>query len=513
MREGRETARLEFLQQAEVTYSLAAVDALPVSSSARQTLRQLEQAPLASVAELSGMFGRSVTVIHRGLNELFDSGFVKRTDVGGARSRRSRWYVSGDCMRMVGPGFGLWHDEWALCRVLDRLPVAEGTYEAVAAVPGLGPLRVFQWFGGAAWDAAALFERGWALFAWAGLWHDERRLRVLMGRMGEDLVRLSVFGDSAWPAVLCFVVHDAWERELVFRAARREGLGSSVGVWCLEDRQWAGEPGGGSRGWVSEYVYAREVGVGLWERRVEESLWNAIGGEVGWRGLVAIAEWDRISWMGLRSVVGERRDGRRVRSLIRYLMGGGYVGRKWDGDKYRYSGTVKLQRLMGSIDRMRRLSMPAGYGRMLDAEGQGIAEHEDMVMELMGGFMSGGCQTASGWRSWEHLGGGGGIAPDGMVYLNESPFGPGWHYLEYERRAQGRVRIGRKLRGYVAEGRQDDWPVMVVVPSDGVEQVWQLVGKELGARMVTSTPRRVRGEGGVMGREAWMMGMEMVTLG
>ena len=512
-REDRENARLEFLQQAEVTYSLAAVDALPVSSTARRTLRELEQAPLGSVAELSGMYGRSVSVVHRGLTELGDSGFVLRMELGGCRSRRSRFCVSPDCMRLVGPGFGLWHDEWALARVLERLPVAEGIYEAVGAVPGLGPLRVFQWFGRAAWDAAALFERGWAMFVWAGLWHDERRLRMLMGRLGEDMVRLSVFGDSAWPAVLCFVVHDAWERELVFRAARREGLVANVGVYCLGDRRWAGEPGTGSRGWVSEYVYAREVVLGMWDRRVAESVWNGIGGEVGWRGMLAIAEWDRISWRGLRAVIGESRDGRRTHLLLRNLMSGGYVERVWERDKYRYSATEKMHRLMGGLDRMRRTSMPAGYGRMLDAEGQGIAGHEDWVLDVMGGFMSEGKPTASGWRSWEHLGGGGGIAPDGIVMLDESPFGPGWHYVECERRAQGRVRIGRKLRGYVAEGRQDDWPVLVVVPGEGTERTWWEVGGEMGARFLTATPQRMRAAGGVFGRGVWKMAGEDVTLG
>ena len=57
-------------------------------------------------------------------------------------------------------------------------------------------------------------------------------------------------------------------------------------------------------------------------------------------------------------------------------------------------------------------------------------------MDLMGEFAAAGVTGAAGWRCWEHMGFEA-IAPDGLVYLEHSPYGPGWHYLECERFARG----------------------------------------------------------------------------
>ena len=198
--------------------------------------------------------------------------------------------------------------------------------------------------------------------------------------------------------------------------------------------------------------------------------------------------------------------------MLHALEKAGYVDRRWDGKKYRYSGTVSLRRLLAVVDRVRRTGLPGGYGRQLGADERGLEQHEDGVMAVMGWFMERGLACASGWRSWEHLGGGGGIAPDGIVYLEASPFGPGWHYLEYERWAQGRTRVGRKLNGYVAEGRQDSWPVLFVVESPRVEETFREVGVELSVKMATATMRRLR-SGGVFAEGAWNVGGEAATLG
>lgn len=501
------------LLQSEVVYSNGAAEGMPVSLSCRETLRCLEQAPLSSVKELSDMYGRSVTVFHRGLSQLLEKGIVERVDMGAARGRKWRWHVSTEFSRQVGAGFGLWHDEWALCRLVERLPVVEGVYEAVGAVPGLGALRKFQWFGRAVWDAAALYERGWVVFLWTGLWQDEGRLRKLMSRLGEDARRLGAFGKPAWPAAVCFVAHDQWQRELVFRAARRERL-SNVAVWCMADGEWSGtvEPEV-SRGWVAEFVYEREVVPGGWRRRRDDNVWNVVYGKTAWRGLLAVAEWDRITWGGVRSLVGETKDGRRALTYLHEMVERGYFERRWDGKKFRYSGSVKLRRLMAVLDRVKRSSLPGGYGRSLGADERGIEAHEDGVLYVMSRFMEVGRASASGWRSWEHLGGGGGLAPDGMVELRQSPYGPGWHYVEYERRARGKVRVGKKLRGYVAGARQDDWPVLFVVQNEIMEETCHEVGQELGVRMLTTTMSRLRKNGGPLGRGVWSLYGEDATVG
>ena len=184
--------------------SATAMDALHVSPACRRALLYLEQTPLATVREMGDMFGPSLWMFSRALNELVDRNFVGRLGLGAVRRNRQRWFIGEDCARIVGPGFGLWHDEWALCQLVDRLPVVEGIYEAAGCIPGLGQMTAFQWFGRAAWDAAAMYENGWAMFVWSGLWQDEERVRRLIERIGRDLVRLSAYGGTAWPAVVCF---------------------------------------------------------------------------------------------------------------------------------------------------------------------------------------------------------------------------------------------------------------------------------------------------------------------
>ena len=65
----------------------------------------------------------------------------------------------------------------------------------------------------------------------------------------------------------------------------------------------------------------------------------------------------------------------------------------------------------------------------------GFQGHEAGLLGLLAPFMEAGCPTAAGWRYWEPMGEHGGIAPDALVYLTTGPYGPGWYYVEYERRA------------------------------------------------------------------------------
>ena len=75
-----------------------------------------------------------------------------------------------------------------------------------------------------------------------------------------------------------------------------------------------------------------------------------------------------------------------------------------------------------------------------------LRAHEDGVMSCFSHFLAWGLPVAAGWRSWEQLKASG-ISPDGMVFLERSPYGPTWAYFEYERTAGGEARVRRKLRG------------------------------------------------------------------
>ena len=78
---------------------------------------------------------------------------------------------------------------------------------------------------------------------------------------------------------------------------------------------------------------------------------------------------------------------------------------------------------------------------------------------------------------WEPLGTHGGIAPDAAVYLKESPFGAGWHYVEYERRVKSAGDMGKKLRGYESIRRRDDFPLLMVCANQLAEEGMRRIGR------------------------------------
>ena len=121
--------------------------------------------------------------------------------------------------------------------------------------------------------------------------------------------------------------------------------------------------------------------------------------------------------------------------------------------------------------------------------------HDDGVMDLMRQFFVPGLAGANGWHSWERWDGGG-IEPDAMVLLKESPFGDDWHYLENQRFARHRARAERKLGRYLVDIRQDDFPVGFVIPQDEAETIFQRIGQENAgrpypARLLTTTIERL----------------------
>ena len=94
---------------------------------------------------------------------------------------------------------------------------------------------------------------------------------------------------------------------------------------------------------------------------------------------------------------------------------------------------------------------------------------------------------AAGWRSWEQLKASG-ISPDGMVFLERSPYGPTRAYFEYERTARGEARVGRKLNG-------DGCPVLIVCWNDEAESVFQDLGSGMGIPLLTTTIKRLEEHG------------------
>ena len=485
---------------------------LRLSKSTEQLLPVVAALPLASVLDYSAVVGKPPPYFYPRLWELKEAGLVSTVSLGATKQKAARWWLTPKGMGRLSIFAPHWHEESALSRLLERLPMVEWFYQAAVGLPGMGALENFSWFNDVAWDAAARYRNGWAAFFWSGVMQRESRVRETFTKLGEDLVHHSVLGGDPFPGFLCFVVGDPWQREVVFRVARQFGCTHVLRVWCVSDGTVAGarEPGR-STGWVQQLPVPMDMGGWGWERRVVDSYWSMQLAFGGTRLLESVAEWPGMTSRFGKELFQESGSSRWVQRLLSSLHKAGLVAREEAGrGSFRYSVCKRGFNLLALRDRVSNSRLPAGV-RPLPV-GHRLKAHEAGVMELMGEFAAAGLVGAAGWRCWEHMGGEA-IAPDGLVYVEHSPYGPGWHYLEYERSARGRNRVERKMRGYTAPLRMNDWPVLMVVWDREAEIVFQQVGQQAGVPMITSTVERIKKYKVVGDPRCWSMYGEPVGLG
>ena len=486
---------------------------LRLSKSTEQLLPVVAAMPLASAVDYAAVVGKTPSYFYPRLWELRDAGLLSSVSVGATRQKAARWFLTREGMGRLSIFSPHWHEESALGRLLERLPMVEWFYQAAVGLPGLGELEHFSWFNDVAWDAAARYRDGWAAFFWSGVMQRESRVKETFTKLGEDLSHHSVLGPDPYPGFLCFVVSDPWQRELVFRVAREFGCTHVLRVWCVSDGTVAGgmEPGR-SVGWVQQLPVVKDMGGWSWEKRVADCYWSRQSAFGGTRLLDSVAEWPGMTSKFGKELFQEAGSSRWVQRLFKSLHQAKLIsGEEAGRSGFRYSACSTGFNLLALRDRVSNSKLPSGV-RPLPV-GHRLRAHEDGVMELVGKFAAAGLVGAAGWRCWEHMGGSGGIAPDGLVYVEHSPYGPGWHYLEYERSARGRSRVERKMRGYASPQRINDWPVLMVVWDREAEAVFQQVGREAGVPMLTSTVDRTKKYNVVGDPGCWSMYGEAVNLG
>lgn len=164
------------------------------------------------------------------------------------------------------------------------------------------------------------------------------------------------------------------------------------------------------------------------------------GGGTFNRLLDKVMEWPGVTGMFLARAFGASWSSGRLRRFIMKMRDEGYLKCYPESGLLRYRLEGKAMNVLGRRDRVNVQRFRESARHTRPASERGDLAHEDGVMGLMGGFYGAGLKGAASWRSWEHLGRSGGIAPDGLVYLEHGPYGPGWHYVEYELQARGRGR-------------------------------------------------------------------------
>ena len=475
--------------------------------------------PLASAGDIAALQSRAVSGVHTRLRALSaenlgDDRLVESVSLGCSRRRVDRYFLTECGQEQFGLPGVTWHQAGTLARLLERLTSVEWLYPLAAAIRDLGEFRAFQWVDGVSFDAAVRYERGWAVLFQAGLLRSERVFGERLEQLGDDLLTLAAGADLPRPGLVCVVASDRWQVELVLRVVRRYGMGDWVRVWCAADDSWhgAGVPLT-SRGWVRQPAYLRTMSLGAWNRRVEGSLWAQDGGQDAARVLRAAAEWPGMPTRLARLKLEEKPAGRRAQNACKSMTGLGLLDRWEDQGGYRYRPSPSGMKLLAGLDR----ASEADARRRIQLDrwptGGKFETHEYGLLEVVRQFAAAGLVIAAGWRDWEDLGEGGGIAPDAMGFLRDSPFGPTWAYIEYERSAISPSAAARKLGGYDSPLRSDDWPVLLVCRTDRAERNFQQAGLEKGIRMLTTTIPRLRKHGAVGNLDCWSWYGEPAAIG
>ncbi len=423
---------------------------------------RLERFPLASGQNLDQFYREDVIARDRTLAVLKSDGLVGGMDAGLTHRRQPRYWTidrsrGRDYENPVPKHPTLIH------ALLTRLALVESTHSIIEAALQANPrreVRDLQWRFEPAIDATLTFNDGWIAFKWSGIWQGLESLVKQMRGLFDNLRAWNRPGRLPLPGKLCFVVPDLWQAELVRRAAKMTAFEDMCLIHVAGDGLIDGDYDlSGSHG------RPPRPDMGRWQRSPDrlDSLMSQLMENENARDLLrfmtTVEQWPGAFRPTLRNLT--RLNGKSAAAAEELLLsldliwitsaGGFGAGRDWLSIAARrdlvWSG--KPGRLFG---REKVEKLHAGRN----------AKHEKGLSDLAGWFAAQGCPVANGWRFRDVMGKDGQLAPDAMIYVRSSPFGPTWCYVEYELSATSRGRVGSKCHGYRSGSRSDDFPVLVV---------------------------------------------------
>ena len=480
--------------------------------------------PLSSVSDMEACLKLSPRALRQHLADMESRGEIGKCSLAATHRAATRVYLVPSEALELGQGYAGWSSEWGLSVLLQHLPMVEHFYQVAATYCDAGGVHTYRWIFGRAIDAAfKLSPLQWISLTWSGAWETQLHLYEKMLAFRNELYRLGVGGHDesepdpyAYPCLFIFVASDRWQCELVRRAAIQAGIIDRVDIFCASTGKW---PYGqratllDSRGWIYAPAPERDMGGWLWPRRLAGSVAARPDGFTLYKAIDLLSQWGGSTVTDLAGLVGgERLD--RMSKAMEILTGLDLAVREnltdtnpgkpaWQRPErtrpdFRYGASSKAVGLVANRDRVNH-TLSEGTSRALtwnDKKYRSQRRHEDQVLRVMAAFARVGGEVAPGWRCEEPFPGGG-VKPDGAVFLTKSPFGPGYHYVEVERRAQAESTAGAKLKGILSENRRtfspggdEPSPVLFVVKNYEVEKIFHALGT--GVRMLTISQQRWR---------------------
>ena len=487
-----------------------------LSPPAGRVAEVLGHLPLASREQLAGALGWQAPQLVDPVRELVGHDLMTSVELGsGAPGLRpaSRCFFTAKGTHIFDGPSATWHTEGNRCVLLQRFPAVDALYEAAIRYQALGKFREFLVTDRRGLDGAVRYENGWIGVMWSGMLERQGDLTRRFDGLYDVFLGLSREGQDPWPSIILVVVPDRWQREVVEQATSDTPYQPLVATYCVEDGQLIDAPRPGiTRDWVHQETLRRSDGGWTWGDRLGRSIWTQPNSQTLYRMLRTIAEFPGMPLRLGRETLREAEGGKTAERCCRSLVELGLVDTVRDGNRLRYvlnsHGMDQLAAMeRGTKGNYRTRAMAHSWVQDIDRR-----RHEDGTMRLLGQFRAAGLPAFPGWRYYEDMRGRA-LAPDGMVNLNRSPYGPGWHFVEYERSARSPASWRRKLRGLAARQRRNRWPALFVCFNDQAEQNLHQVAGELGLRVVTTTIDRHKRAGPLDNFDCWSCYGHRVQLG
>ena len=475
-------------------------------------LHQLWQAPFSSPNDLSGWGHLTLSQCQKGLRELQRGGLAMQFTLGMGERAKARWCLTEagviHCQRTLyeDPPWPVTQN--GLRNLSGRLPMAERVYDLlpeamdVAAVQPGGEddgaeetkhrVTRFRWLVGTGIQAVAEYDGLWTVaFLWAGRWSSAGDLS---GKLANRFDGLEPVAPAGWweddgepeafpwePSLWCVIAEDAWAGDVACRELAAIGADTArirVVAPDVETHLPARIPR--AVGEVAEREGIAKLGrparIRSW---LENPQYQAMNTRLPYRILGTIESWPACQLSHIARWCRETNS--KVKPALDMLKDVGLVV-EFDGHHYLTDAGLlwasRRDRVHVGTVRAKFASFCAGDS----PNRRRLVRHDSGLADLASRLADQGVPVVPGWRAITDFPGLTQLAPDGVVRMHSADHGDEWYHLEYERAAQTRRAVERKLRPYLTLAESHPpvrTPLLVVCRKPESEAIFWAVGRHL----------------------------------
>ena len=255
--------------------------------------------PLSSQANVAGVLQWRPRRVQTALKALMDGGLLRFYNLGCEAHLSRRYYINYGRILTLGERFLdlwapllHWHVPACLAYLLQRLPLLEHIYAAVADQHGIGPLEEFRWFRGTPWRAAARFRDGWVPYHWIGTPSGRGDIADTLNRTAAEIQDQRWEGEAPIPHHMVIITPDLWQEWQVTEVAGEMGILQHLQLRSVRGGIVYGpREGWPSRGWVVDPLPPPRPGPWTLDDQLAASRWRQPGGWLATRLVDCVLEW------------------------------------------------------------------------------------------------------------------------------------------------------------------------------------------------------------------------------